>query len=210
MPKIRPVPTPKGDELERIKTSRYPYGWKLHLNFDPYNPDIVKAVDDFLAGLKQDGHIKSFKIGQGGGKEAEAPGKEATVYIGPLDQTAQVAEIVSSGLQGVLLPAEGDALTDDVPISRDGLVWGRFATRTDRNFINYGNGVPLLEVDFDNALYWRKKWPETALTDAQMLSRSTEYAIAAYGDFFNGTSVTFDQLMAHKQQYLTETVAQST
>lgn len=122
-------------------------GWKLHLNFDPEDAAKSASVSDLLTSLKEQGSIAGFKIGHGGGKAAGAPGKEATVYVGPCDQAAYVAHSVGALLEPVLDAPEGDTLEDDTPFTEK--VVGRFdvgSNRGDLDFLQYGwQGVPFMK-----------------------------------------------------------------
>ena len=78
------------------------------------------------------GAVKGFKIGDGGGKEWDQPGKESTVYVGSKDKTKLLAQFLSQELKDLLLPPEGDALVDDIPMADN--VMGRFAPQYDPEF----------------------------------------------------------------------------
>lgn len=140
------------DDPERYYTKTLSYdeiarsgnGWKLHLNFDAQNATTVQTVRTFLEALARHGAITTFKIGHGGGKADDAPGKESTVYIGHRDKAKMVALQIDRSLASVLEAPEGDALKDDIPFASR--VMGRFAVnRLDSQFHQYGaKGHPIL------------------------------------------------------------------
>lgn len=156
-------------------------GWKLHLNFDPQNLELARLVTDQLEELKEDGQIAKFKLGNGGGAEDGAPGKEATIYIGPFDKAVRVTTQIESKLGTHLTDPEGDALIDDTPFTSK--IMARFdigGTRLGRDpdFHQYGaNGVPYLNKDMDP---FNKKPRNIAITNA------TEVLNHRYGAYFMG------------------------
>ncbi len=79
------------------------HGWKIHLNFDPTNPNVMFAVQSQLQWLKDDFEIFDFKIGQGGGIESGQSGKEATVYVGSFDQMIKVVNLIENKMGCILL-----------------------------------------------------------------------------------------------------------
>lgn len=122
-------------------------GWKFHLNFNPDDMGKVQTVGDFLTALKEQDIIKSFKIGHGGGKYHDQPGKEATVYVGHRDKANIVATIIEEGLGSSLDMPIGNALKDDITFTDH--VMGRFtADAGDDEFHQYGTaGHPILNTD---------------------------------------------------------------
>lgn len=127
-------------------------GWKIHLNVAPENRVIVEewlrkqgmydhTQQEAWAGA--DKGIPLFKSGRNSGQE----GKDFTVYIGERDSANTLAELINSQLGDKILPASGDALTDDMPLS--GNIVGRFdIAGFDREFHQYGSqGVPYFQDD---------------------------------------------------------------
>jgi len=203
-PSLGPIPPPDPEALRRAE-STIGQGWKLHLNFDPDQPRIVAAIEGFLQIIQDRKIVDAYKIGEGGGKNADAAlGKEATVAVGSLDRSLEVARLLESELGAYLLPQADDVLIDDVPLSPRGLVWGRFDVRYADDHQIYGEGVPYLKEDvasltFDPA--WNK---HNSPTNEELRDRAAAYDIATYGTFFNGSVVHFSDLIERKQQYLAE------
>ncbi len=166
-------------------------GWKFHLNFDAQDPAKVQTVGNFLTAMEECGAITAFKIGKGGGKESDAPGKEATVYIGHRNKANAMAPIIEEALGGVLDDPEGDALKDDVVFTP--LVRGRFEiTNLDPEFHQYGaKGHPLLRDDMRGSPQWQR----TSMVDEQDSARFKKEATARansclkerYGVFYTGS-----------------------
>jgi len=163
-------------------------GWKLHLNFDPYDAEKVEKVGTFLTALEENDAITAFKIGSGGGKEAGQPGKEATVYVGHRDKAQVVATLVEEALEGVLDLPEGDVIKDDISFTDK--VMGRFEiTNVDPEFHQYGFGAkghPILNSDV---------WPYVRphLSEANITRETREATTKAdgvlrqrYGTFYTG------------------------
>lgn len=111
------------------------FGWKIHLNFDYRNPETIAKVRECLDRIPG----ITYKIGNGGGIQANQPGKEATVYIGDFQTMQEVAKTVETELGEILLDHknttfksvfgesfESEALTDDIPVSSSGKIMGRF------------------------------------------------------------------------------------
>jgi hypothetical protein len=147
-------------------------GWKLHLNFDHTNEQVKKKIRAVLMELLAFNLIYDFKIGGGGGVEFGAPGKEATVYIGHGYAAKKVAEYLQENIADVLLPPEGDALTDDILLTS--LVAGRFCIDDGVVFHQYGGlGVPYLMNSVK-----RREGGEEARDKAYRLLEER------YGDFF--------------------------
>lgn len=161
-------------------------GWKLHLNFDAQNPVTVGKINEILLKIKQSGAIKDYKIGEGGGKEWDQPGKESTVYVGSSDKTKLVAQFISEELDGLILPPEGDTLVDDVLIAHN--VMGRFSPQYDIEFHQYGaNGIPFLKEEFGNGLWIPKDQQPAYFADLAVKSRAR--LVEKYGDYFTGSNV---------------------
>ncbi len=164
-------------------------GWKLHLNFDAENQMTTNAVRDLLTALKQHAVISQFKIGMGGGKAHDAPGKEATVYIGHRDKANLVAPIIEGAIGGLLELPEGDTIRDDIPFTPR--IMGRFQiSGTDSQFHQYGHkGLSWTEADMGRLL-----WEDEAKTEtgrARIIDENHNNAkqilTERYGVFFTGT-----------------------
>lgn len=144
-------------------------GWKLHLNFDSSNEDVVRAVTHALMKLRDQGVINRFKVGAGGGIDAGHLGKEATVVVGSLQSAQRAAELIENEIGAILLPMDPafinhqsaklgskfkasrdpdkcfdiDALIDDIPLYGD-RIWARFDVWPHPGFSEYGvDGIPL-------------------------------------------------------------------
>lgn len=154
-------------------------GWKLHLNFDAEDSFKTQMTSSLLDSLQDNEAIQDFKIGHGGGTASDAPGKEATVYIGSRNKGNVVARILEEALAGTLEEPEGDTLNHDVYFT--GHVMGRFDIgRVDPEFHQYGpNGVPLLKSDQLQIIYGGDI--EEAQTRADTVLRER------YGEFYTGT-----------------------
>jgi hypothetical protein len=111
--------------MERIKYYKDDpnFGWKLHLRFNEDNPMIVKIIDDYLSHLYEKYGIR-YKIGHGGGKQFDQPGKEATVYCGSKDNAKIIANLILVNLGGVLLKPHSYVRKDDMQFNKK--VMGRF------------------------------------------------------------------------------------
>jgi|GEM_PF-4101210 len=185
-----------GEEPNRWQTLSYDEittqdsGWKLHLNFDPKDPDKLKAIDTLLNGLTKYGAVSSFKLGHGGGKASGQPGKEATLYVGHHDMAVAVASILEDHLLGVLDGPEGDVLVDDVPFSEH--VAGRFDIgRIDPEIHQYGaRGHGLLDDDVGSMFWERRVLSETQYNQlkAQAAARADETLRERYGAFYAGAA----------------------
>ncbi len=159
-------------------------GWKLHLNFDSQNPDTVARISEVLSRIKQSGAVRNFKIGDGGGKEWDNPGKESTIYVGSRNKTDAVAKFVSRELGDVLLPPEGHALIDDIPLANN--VMGRFAPQYDPEFHQYGSeGIPYLKEEFARAIWMPQDQQKEYLS--VLAKKSLDRIVEKYGDYFTGT-----------------------
>jgi hypothetical protein len=159
-------------------------GWKLHLNFDAQDPQIIQKINEVLSKLAEAGAIKTFKIGEGGGKEWGQPGKESTVYVGSRDKTKIVAEFLSSELEGLLLTPEGDALNDDIVLAKN--IMGRFNPQYDREFHQYGGGgIPYLKEEYMSGM-WLPAEEQPAFY-AELALKSRARLIEKYGAYFTGT-----------------------
>jgi hypothetical protein len=181
-PKYPTDADPEVADSIRSELERQGLGWKLHLNFDATDRTKVAAVSDTLARLQEDAKITTYKIGHGGGKASGAPGKEATVYVGPRDKAEYVARIIGSLLDPVLDLPEGDTLYDDRPFGETGTkVMGRFdIERHDPDFLQYGRGgVPLLKRDGDR---WNLRERSVAMAAAEETLR------VRYGPYYTGTT----------------------
>ncbi len=167
-------------------------GWKLHLNFDYKDRQTVSGVKGFLESLRQSGKINGFKIGNGGGAEMDAPGKEATVYVGHRDKTSEIAKVIDIELVDTLLPAVGDVLENDT--SFHGNVWGRFEVNSlDGDFSNYGeDGYSILQVDGEQLRYGGMLYAGLKGDAAKRVfyvaarQRAKELLTYRYGEFFTG------------------------
>ncbi|MDQ5885706.1 MAG: hypothetical protein QG628_103 [Patescibacteria group bacterium] len=188
-----------GEEPEESRTVSYDEiaklgkGWKLHLNFDAENIQTVSTVRTFLKVLKDHDAITTFKIGEGGGKEYDAPGKEATVYVGHRDKASMVAQAIEESLASILIDPEGDTITDDIEFMPH--VMGRFEVGgLDPEFHQYGaKGHPLprtairdliFSSELKSDLTARQKFisEQTAIADTVLRDR--------YGVFYTGNQVT--------------------
>ena len=170
-------------------------GWKFHLNFNAEDPDIAQQVGLILEYLRYQGCITAFKIGDGGGKKAGQPGKEATAYIGHREKANLVAPLIEQLLNNVLDNPEGDALEDDIYFGAH--VMGRFeVTAIDNTFRQYGaKGYPFCKKDFDYLLelHDRLEWKdpevnEQNIADAQgeAEAHAHEILVKRYGNFYTG------------------------
>ncbi len=74
-----PVVNLQKEAIEMLDRSK---GWKIHLNFDANDGEVVREIQFLLTTLLSAGVIRTFKIGEGGGAKYGQPGKEATVYLG--------------------------------------------------------------------------------------------------------------------------------
>lgn len=163
-------------------------GWKFHLNFDPDDATEVQTVDDFLTALKDEDIIRSFKIGNGGGKYGDQPGKEATVYVGHRDKANVVAGIIEEGLGGSLDGPEGAALTDDMAFTPH--VMGRFDTAaSDWEFHQYGvPGHPILNDDMASLLVVKLDPDARKQRFVEFGEHAEQILRNRYGVFYTGTS----------------------
>ncbi len=136
------VQLPDGKLMTYDQIAAMGKGWKFHLNFDAENVGITEEVRRFLMAIRETGAITTFKIGHGGGKKFDQPGKEATIYVGHRDKAEIIAPFIEKAL-GVLLDDPGeDVLVDDRPFTEH--VWGRFeVANLDDDFSNYGKGGSL-------------------------------------------------------------------
>jgi hypothetical protein len=184
-----PYPTDSDPEVAKERWSeleRRGVGWKLHLNFDPDDATKRSAVSDLLTDLQDQGDIATFKIGKGGGRADDQPGKEATVYVGPRDKAERIARIIDFALEPVLDAPEGEALKDDIPFG-PGKVMGRFDVQTyDLDFAAYGTqGFPLRKVDMNARLFGNLDPEEAKATSENLL-------IERYGMYYTGTERPLD------------------
>lgn len=101
-------------------------GWKLHLNIDPTHAAHRTLLHREMKEIQELDSSVTYKTGEGGGSEHDAPGKEVTVYVGSLEDAKRVANRLEGNLHGILLAAEGETLQHDIPLSVDAKVWGRF------------------------------------------------------------------------------------
>jgi hypothetical protein len=157
-------------------------GWKLHLNFDAEDLEVVCKIYSFLKTMVPQ-QIGSFKIGDGGGKAAGAPGKEATIYVGAKDDAIVAAEMIETAIGDALLPPEGDTLKDDLSFTHH--IMGRFEVYPwDADFHQYGfPGFPMLAKDLRARLYAHitGRWSaEEAAAEADGL------LVERYGTFYTG------------------------
>ncbi|MCA9346249.1 hypothetical protein KC960_02050 [Candidatus Saccharibacteria bacterium] len=173
-------------------------GWKLHLNFDYTNPQHVRKVQEVLDKLASDKAITTFKIGNGGGVESGAPGKEATVYIGSMSETQKIAEIIDKELSGVLLPATGDVLQDDLPFS--GNVWGRFSVVGSQPKVDDFELEGFLQYGRDGVPSKRKYNPWNPAPKDYILADSIATLRKLYGEFFDNGQLA--KLLERKRTYL--------
>lgn len=133
--------------------------------------------------LASDHAIPAYKIGNGGGVESGAPGKEATVYIGSMPETQKIAEIIDKELSGVLLPATGDVLQDDLPFS--GNVWGRFSVVGSQPRVNDFELEGFLQYGLDGVPSKRKYNPWNPAPKEVILADSVDTLRKLYGTFFD-------------------------
>ncbi|MDB5160689.1 MAG: hypothetical protein JWO96_69 [Candidatus Saccharibacteria bacterium] len=180
-----PVPGWLKDRLQSERGERATnraQGWKLHLNFDADNPEIIKKISDCLEEQVAAGTIVTFKIGKGGGKKDGQPGKEATVYVGPKDRADIVAQVLQEQLDKILSDPEGDALEDDVPFTEK--IMGRFeVSKVDPQFHQYGaKGFPLLKIDMASAL-----WDKEQFSAEEARQRADSVLRERYGTFYTGS-----------------------
>lgn len=173
-------------------------GWKLHLNYDYTNPQYVRKVQEVLDKLASDKAITTFKIGNGGGLESGAPGKEATVYIGSMSETQKIAEIIDKELSSVLLPATGDVLQDDLPFS--GNVWGRFSVVGSQPKVNDFEFEGFLQYGADGVPSKRKYNPWNPAPKDAILADSIATLRKLYGEFFDNGQLA--ELLERKRTYL--------
>ncbi|MFA4874203.1 MAG: hypothetical protein WC956_10400 [bacterium] len=149
-PEIMAVLAPVTDlQKEAVEALPRGIGWKLHLNFDYTDAAIVKKIRTLLEAMKQRGIIDTYKIGCGGGKDCDQPGKEATVYIGHGYKAKKVAEFLERHYSHLLLAPEGDALIDDILLNP--MIAARFdltKSPAECEFNQYGwHGVPFVHGD---------------------------------------------------------------
>jgi hypothetical protein len=185
----------KGEEPEKYRTLSFEeiaaqhQGWKLHLNFDPEDASKVSTISAFLDMLKGHDAISTYKIGKGGGKAFDQPGKEATVYVGHRDKSKVVAAIIEEALAGVLDSPEETTLRDDIEFAPH--VMGRFDIgRVDPQFQQYGaKGLPFLIDDHPTTLY--RDWSPAQVTAArqQWYQHADQVLTARYGAFYTGATV---------------------
>ncbi|HYD35676.1 MAG TPA: hypothetical protein VD999_06415 [Vitreimonas sp.] len=203
-----PVEPPVNNEFHENLIATF--GWKLHLNFDAQNPknkSNIEALRLFLSQLKNDGSIAHYKIGDGGGKADDQPGKEATVYVGSRKKAKEAAKKIldNKTVKEFLLPAEDSTLIDDVPydsltgdflISEDSvasidklpsnlsyLIMGRFdISKKNPDFHQYGgHGIPLLKVDAP--VPWDPREPAERINNKR---KAYKALVKEYGTFFTG------------------------
>lgn len=165
---------PLWEELERKGL-----GWKLHLNFDADNHATTHQIQTYLEQLQANGEITVYKLGKGGGKKSGAPGKEATVYVGPKDKAVAVATSIEENIGVLLDTPEGDTLIDDTPLTAK--IMARFDIgRHDPDFHQYGaEGVPYLNHDMDP---FNRKERRVALANAEAVLRER------YGEYYTGSA----------------------
>lgn len=179
-------PTGRVDSSPAVKvdTKSIPetQGWKLHLNLK----GDTASIEKISAFLKEKGI--AHKVGRNGGQS----GKDMTLYIGDRDKTNAIAKELNDKFGDVLSPAEGDTLSDDMPIS--GNVWGRFEIgKHDPRFHQYGiEGVPFLDEDMGQIRYQtdKKKAAQEYKAKADKLLQ------AKYGSYYSGTTGVSDSAVA--------------
>ncbi|MDX1766294.1 MAG: hypothetical protein R3313_05070 [Candidatus Saccharimonadales bacterium] len=192
---------------EMIRPTR---GWKIHLNFDAEkHSDVVReSLDEIIEGFETASHEPIiFKIGHGGGKEAGAPGKESTVYVGTLVDTIKLADRINSHprLAPVLLPPGYDVIADDVPIGGpDSMIWARFEV--------LGLGSAVKEAGFGKILQYGKagapgyeefiKWPLENQDLVERYMQGVERTIQAFGEGFTGPNGEYFDLVEDASEYL--------
>ena len=146
---VREALTPVGDlHKEAVEALQPGKGWKLHLNFDHTNRDVVSRIGIVLERLMGRGIVVNFKIGQGGGVECGAPGKEATVYVGHGYRAKSVAKFLHNNYSYLLKPPAGDTLVDDILMAP--LIAARFDLSHTyyHDFNQYGwHGIPFVMGD---------------------------------------------------------------
>jgi hypothetical protein len=182
---VGPEPA-KENRLSFHEIAKKGKGWKLHLNFDPDDPKSVEAVDAQLKALHAKQLITQYKLDNGGGRAAGAPGKEATVYVGHRDKAALVAEFLDKKLTNILTAPEGDTLTDDMVIA--GKVMGRFQINgLDMQFEQYGGkGFPYLSKEAGEYIFQKNPSRKQILKKAAE-DRSIAILEQRYGAFYTGS-----------------------
>jgi len=186
------IKKPDGSELSYDDAMRKVSGWKLHLNFDPDNPEVVANFMQLLDPMKAAGAVSTYKIGHGGGRKAGAPGKEATVYVGHRDKAQLVADFIGSYMNGDgLLAPEGEALHDDLPFND--LVVGRFeVTNTHFEVLSQygmqGFGAPMHIIQRWLAEGFRKNMDPLERQQKLVMERqeAIEFITSFFGDYFTG------------------------
>jgi len=167
-------------------------GWKMHLNFDTNDSQKATTITGVLERLKAAGAITDSKVGNGGGTQTDgyedAPGKEATIYVGSKDKTDLIADYLSAELQGQLTTPTGDALRDDIELAP--AVMGRFEVYgADPEFMQYsGVDTPVLKDYAANVQF--------GTTDAQKAENLTKAQEASkahlqekYGAYYTGSQL---------------------
>ena len=156
-------------------------GWKLHLNFDPTNPEAVAKIKTFLE-QTDPRVVRSFKFG----RASDQSGKEATVYVGPKDSAAAIATEIETELGEILLPPEGDALIDDIAFTPN--VMGRFEiSGVEPDFHQYGgHGIPYLD-EHEKSIRRAKIWGGQAVDENSAYQEADRILKDRYGAFYTGT-----------------------
>jgi len=187
--------TPKREIWTYEELSRQGKGWKLHLNFDAEDTNKVFAISSFLNTLEEKNVISQYKIGHGGGNAANAPGKEATVYVGHKDKTDLVANLLEHALGTVLDDPEGDTLRDDIVFRPH--VMGRFdVCHIDPDFYQYGaKGFPLLKNDIRKSSVIRSQVQNNQLPQGELaelkqevIVRANNILVSRYDAYYTGSS----------------------
>ncbi len=170
----------KTEKLKFEEIANKGYGWKLHLNFDAEDPVKVQIVGDFLTGMKEQRAIFDFKVGEGGGKESDAPGKEATIYIGHRDKAKAIAPAIEQALDGMLDEPEGDTLTSDITFTKK--ISGRFDIGSSNDeFSGHGRRPNLRRAV--------RSWYEAELAEKSEEDFTESLLSKRYGKFYTGSRV---------------------
>lgn len=100
-----------------------------------------------------------------------------------MSETQKIAEIIDKELSGVLLPATGDVLQDDLPFS--GNVWGRFSVVVSQPKVDDFELEGFLQYGRDGVPSKRKYNPWNPAPKDYILADSIATLRKLYGEFFD-------------------------